>query len=496
MHLVVVVGECAPHGVYVVDESVRGRSVAHRETRLEKNIKRRLKAFGGPLMTKRIEWLQPTDTTVPLEAALALNQARWTQLRMLGAKTRTGAAKDLVAIASQQREWGRLWNDVQRLKRRVEKAWQTPSTLPNWDEIRTQIQEQAADRGLTDEQVTRGLRAFASASASDAMRTVEWPTILFARQLGSAAALRDSAFAAGEMAEAVANVNLAAANTVPSATTGASNATAAVALINSVYTALKTGRPRDVLTRARKVEGETNRMLRPLVDAAAYYASRDAGIVDMVRGRRALDVGNALRATFFARAVARAAAWIARWPTDSPFFIEWQAAASSKAFESRSAVPTVTPISNIVRSPSSFEGAFIAIEGMVGPISVVHRGQKVISSTSLTDDTGAHIRVGIDHIKIDSGGLVMGTYARIAGRFSATHESFATPVLVPDRRNLTDDSATSWFDWAALQLLPVLSVTPHNLQIETSWSLGRNGPGNLLRYRTWASNQRRRIRVD
>ncbi len=470
--------------------------MAHRETKLENDIKRRLKAFGGPLMKKRIEWLHPTDIVFPIEASLLLNQSQWARLRSLGTKTRAAAAKDLLAMASQQREWGLLWNDVQRLKRKTEDRWQAPKTLANWDEIRARMIEEAADRGLTTAQVEEGIRTFASSTASDVMKIVESPTILFGRQLEAASGSRESALAASDIAEAVARLNLASGNLRPAATVVAKSNAAATSIVSGIHAAFKTGRPRDVLAKTRKVEADTNRTLRTLVDAAAYYAAHDSGLVDMDVGRQAIDVGSALRSTFFARAVARAATAVARWPQDSPYFVEWQTAASSGAFASQAVVPSVTPISTVVTSPSAFNGKLVTVEGKVGPISIVHRAQKAISSTTLTDSTGAHVRVGLTHIKIDSGGLVIGSYARLTGIFSTHHDDFETPVLVPDRRNLTDDSARSWFDWVALRLLPVLCLTPHNLLIETSWSAGRDGPGNPLRYRTWASGKRRRIRVD
>jgi hypothetical protein len=470
--------------------------VAHRETKLEKDIKRRLKAFGGPLMKKRIEWLHPVAVVFPIEASLLLNQLQWSRLRTLGTKTRAAATSDLAAMANQQREWGLLWNDVQRMKRRIEERWQAPKTLPNWDEIRARMIDEAADRGLTAAQVEQGLRTFANATASDAMRAVESPTVLFGRQLEFAATSRGSALAASDIAESVARLNLTAGTNKPATTVAAKSSAVAASIIGAIYAAFRTGRPRDVVAQTRKVESETNRTLRVLVDAAAYYATHDSGLVDMDAGRHAIEIGRALRATFFARALARAASWVAKWPADSPYFVEWQAAASSRSFESQTVTPDVTPISTIVTSPSAFDGELVTIEGKVGPISIIHRAQKAISSTTLTDGTGAHARVGLTHIKIDSGGLVIGAYAKITGRFSTNHDDFESPVLVPDRRNLTDASATSWFDWVALRLLPVLFVTPHNLAIETSWSVGRDGPGNPLRYRTWASHKRRRIHVD
>jgi hypothetical protein len=384
------------------------------------------------------------------------------------------------------------------LKLQAEDHWQTPKSLPNWDEIRARMIAKAAEKGFTEAQVEQGLRAFEKATGSAAMKPIEAPTIMFGRQLESAASSRHSAIAASDIAEAAAKFNLAVAagTKKPATNVGAKNLAAASSIVSAIYAAFRTGRPSAVSTKAQRAEKQTEQMLRQLVDAAAYYASHDSGVVDMELGRREIEVASAIRATPFARTLGRASAWVAKWNADSPYFAEWQRAASSKAFESRVAFPDITPISSIVMSPATFDGQRLSIEGKVGPISIVHRANKVISSTSLTDGTGAPIKVGLTHIKIDSGGMVMGTYARIIGTFSASHADFETPVLVPERRNLTEDSEASWFDWVALRLLPVLFLTPHNLLIESSWSAGRDGPGNPLRYRTWASNRTRRVHVD
>jgi hypothetical protein len=121
----------------------------------------------------------------------------------------------------------------------------------------------------------------------------------------------------------------------------------------------------------------------------------------------------------------------------------------------------------------------VTVEGRVGKVKIVHRGRKVISSTSLTDASGAALAVGLPYIKLDSGGIVEGSYARITGRYSRTHADFSSPVLVPDRRNLTDDSRSSWLDWLALELSPICTPAAHHLAAAWSWVAGPDGAANV-----------------
>ena len=75
-------------------------------------------------------------------------------------------------------------------------------------------------------------------------------------------------------------------------------------------------------------------------------------------------------------------------------------------------------------------------------------------------------------------------------RQAIVDEPVITEELQIERRRLTEDSKSSWLDWAQLQLLPVVTPTPHALGGRWSWAGGANGPGNLLRYGTWSDGRR------
>jgi hypothetical protein len=180
--------------------------------------------------------------------------------------------------------------------------------------------------------------------------------------------------------------------------------------------------------------------------------------------------------------------WKAGWPPGSPLLGPWLDAARKRAFESAFEAPEPTPLAEIARAPQDFDGKLISVEGRIGPVAITHRGSKAISSTSVSDASGAVIRAGLTHIKLDSGGLVLGSYAHLTGTYALSHADFDTPVLMLDRRNLTADAEASWLDWLELELLPVITPTPHGLGSRWSWMRGTDGPGNLLRFGTWAKS--------
>jgi hypothetical protein len=265
-------------------------------------------------------------------------------------------------------------------------------------------------------------------------------------------------------------------------------------LLRSLHQAISRGKRTLVLSKARKAEKRVQELFGPLLIAAAYWAQMSEsteGENYEVIARRSIEVGDTIRQALFALSAARLAIWKADWPEESSFLEAWYSAAQSRTFESSFTAPAVTEIAEVARSPQKFNGKYIAIEGRVGPVTIRHRGRKVISSTSLSDATGAVVQVGLPHIKLDSGGMTPGSSAHVTGTFSTNHDDFQAPVLIPDRRNLTEDGRNSWLDWLTLQLLPIFTPTPHALCVRWSWSRGVNGAGNLLRYGTWTRNGRR-----
>lgn len=329
-------------------------------------------------------------------------------------------------------------------------------------------------------------------------QVTERPIVVSGRQLDSAIVGRFSALAAAELAAAVSRFNSIVTNgplPKPSRTIGRTSEAEASSLLRAVHSALKTGSRAIVRAKAKAAGVRASKLLPLLIKAAAYDALHDRSSVDVALGRHALDVADGLRSVLLIASAARMLGWMAGWPEDSPFFARWVQVAKTTAF--RQAVTRIKPtsLSEIANNMHEFDGMRISVEGRVGSITIIHRGQKSISSTTLTDASGAQIRIGLPYIKIDAGGLVPGTFARITGRYASRHEDFDSPVLIPERRNLTDEAGASWLAWLALEMQPFHWSVPHNLSMEWTWSPGGEGPGNPLKYRIWASNERRRIHV-
>ena len=462
-----------------------------------KHLQRLIKAVGEQGLAKRLEWLQPSPIGVRLKALTTIQRRKWPDLVRFAAALRKEAQHDLDAMTSQQRDWSALWRDTQRLRDEAERRWPRPDTHPEWSSWHDRLVSDVVAKGFSAEQVEAGLVRYAHATAHDMMKMAEEPIVWFGRQLDACLPSRLSSLAAADLADAVAQFNIeyeAPPNPVrePEPDVARDWERTATRALREIQTALRTGDLGAARSRAMSAESEADQLVAPLLRAAAYHASHPPSSHDAADGRRALRIADAIRAVLFAKSAARAVVWRTGWAEGSPLVAGWLAAATNLSFESAFRTPPVTSLADLARIPADFDATELSIEGHVGPITIVHRGAKAISSTTLTEKSGASVQVGIPYIKIDSGGMVPGAYARLDGRFMVRHDDFTGPVLVLDRRNLAEGARTSWLDWLAHELSAVITPIAHNFAATWSWIAGADGAGNPLQYGTWSANIRQR----
>ncbi|MEO7097526.1 MAG: hypothetical protein ABI175_29970, partial [Polyangiales bacterium] len=131
--------------------------MAHQQTQLDKHIKQRFKALGGRGLRQRLEWLRLYPVGLELDATVAINRIAWTRLVAFAKKWRSPAERDVKKMGIQQREWSLLWGDLQTVRRKLQTTWRQPGSLSSWPEVRSRLLSDAADHGLTQEQVQRHL---------------------------------------------------------------------------------------------------------------------------------------------------------------------------------------------------------------------------------------------------------------------------------------------------------------------------------------------------
>ncbi len=230
-------------------------------------------------------------------------------------------------------------------------------------------------------------------------------------------------------------------------------------------------------------------LLKAIRTASALAVARENPLNRWKLGPSALMAADLIRNLHSAHLLGLRLAWLTRFGFGP--FDQWLEAAAKLPFPSVWQTPLPILLSSLWNQMNQHDGKVVTIEGVVGPVQNNHKRNKVYSSVWLTDDKGMSMRVGILHIKIDSGGLVEGAYARITGKFAKNDNDFGTPVVRVLRRTLVEDSKHSWKDWTNRQNQYMFTPIPHTLTLSFSWERGVNGPGNLLRYGTWLPNQRR-----
>ncbi len=202
-------------------------------------------------------------------------------------------------------------------------------------------------------------------------------------------------------------------------------------------------------------------------------------------GRAAVRAGELVRALLMGLALARKAQWVAGWHEDSGPAKAWIKAAMKLPFVGGFKWPKRANLATLAAHPDRGDGTLVTVEGTLGQVKIVHKGKKVISSAILTDSAGNSITIVLPYIKLDSGGMAEGCFARIAGVWNESSKETGGPALLIDRRNLQDEGKTSWSSWVEAELISVFEAVPHALAASFSWEIGVDGAGNSLRYGTW-----------
>lgn len=460
-----------------------------------KELQRRLRHFGGGRLEKRLDWLEPYPIGLRVAATVAIGASAWSELATLAASVRRDATRDLTAMNAQQSEWATAWTDVQRVRAVLESTWRAPEDREGWEGARQGLLRDMAARGIGRQKLKVAIASFSRATADGLMKLVEDPISLVGRQLEAGVLGRLSGLAAADLGEAVArfNVLVARPHTLtrrPSASVGSVALRRASALLHGLHAGLQHGTRAGIVRKAQHAEAKAQQLLEPLVRAAAMHAIHQRATIDPDEGRRAIEVADAIRSALFVRSAARAIEWSAGWPEMSPLWGAWREAARTRSFESRFSTPPVTSHADVSNALGASRPTLVTVEGRVGTVKIVHRGKKAISSTSLTDASGSTVSVGLPYIKLDSGGMVEGCYARVTGTYWRAHDDFPGPVLVLDRRNLAHDARTSWLDWLAHELSPVVTPVAHHLTATWTWLPGPDGAVNPLQYATWSAPRR------
>ena len=175
------------------------------------------------------------------------------------------------------------------------------------------------------------------------------------------------------------------------------------------------------------------------------------------------------------------------WPVQS--VQEELDAAARLTLRSKKKLPTQLSVRTLARQPNSQLDRPVSISGLISSIEITHDGEKAVSHIRVRDVMSeSEVAAELHGIKVDSGGMVPGSVATIAGTWR-NPQSDEAPALFVGRFALQEASSETWEDWLAWKASPIYQAVPHELLVEWSWEPGFDGAGNPIRYDVYARSQ-------
>jgi hypothetical protein len=254
-----------------------------------------------------------------------------------------------------------------------------------------------------------------------------------------------------------------------------------------LWEVLRADNPSGIWAAAQNMrEAAGNLLLRTTVPAVAACArARQDDPADAAAGRQAMAAANLLRAQLFEIALAAAVLWDNGWnlPQRRRRWIKAaQKASRRKAGYRWPRETTISWLSGTGRNRA--DGSERTVAGRVTAIHIQHTGGKAVSKVTLS--SGSHqLTAVLPHIKIDSGGLSVDSWCRMAGTWRADSTETDGAALHVDRRSLSALSAKGWPEAALGELLGEFTPIPHALNLEFSWQPGLDGAAKQLVYESW-----------
>jgi hypothetical protein len=363
-----------------------------------------------------------------------------------------------------------------------------PSSRPDWTDVKSAVEAELTKRGDSPAAVARAIATLAALRSDGLTRPHRFALVARNHELDGLAARVFAGEAGARLAACVARFNQAA--SAPAASTDPAQVLATAS--EAVDTA------EDQLWQSLQGDafpasfGSGPDVLDQAVDAAAAVAlQREAAPADPQLGALAVSLGTLTRRLLLHASLRRRLEWIATDVAGSTVQHRWLQAARLPR-PTAWAPPEAQPIETLADGPDAVPpGTRVSVAGLVGPVVIEHHGGVASSHTTLSDANGKSILVATRHRKLDSSGMVGGSYASVVGEWHPAASASGQPSLHLVRRRYLDLARQSWTDWVAEQLRASYEASPQGLATEWSWQPGSDGAGNQLRYAVWFAKGRR-----
>jgi hypothetical protein len=447
----------------------------------------------GRLMRESLDdWALLPGTDDQIRFLHEIQDENWQQLLEAGREVREARAEAIAITASHEERLSSLWSQrstAAKAARRLD----IPSQLDEYDTIRESMEETLSEAGVSAEDIEKALAFLDDLDPAAVSRTFDTVVRQLTEELQSAMEEQLRSAMAATLAIAVARLNLA----IDSPQTLENSPETYADIVLTDLDARERELWRNLRAEDRFLTWGVARDLKEVAGrrllvgavphAAQLVTQRESDPNNAQLGIQALEMGNVIRRLLRGLALGLALESACRWPVDAPPFQFWTRLAT-RANRAGSAWrwPFRTTPANILSTATRSEGRPRTVEGRVTSVTIRHRARKAISLVTIERD-GSSIDAVLGHIKADSGGLVPGSWCRVAGVWRNESSDAEGPALELQRMALRDLAQDGWHEAILVGLSAMYTPISHGLAAEWSWEPGIDGAGNQLRYGTWHS---------
>jgi hypothetical protein len=230
---------------------------------------------------------------------------------------------------------------------------------------------------------------------------------------------------------------------------------------------------------------QTNTYILPIL-ACTTQKKNSANTSITVDGRRAMKAASMLQNSFLAKVTSKWTIWSIAWHPELKGRAEIFTAANSLPNTNIVLQGQVVNIGNVVVTPNAYNNSDILIEGTVQNLEILHlSATKVLSIAEIKNPQNKIVKIILPHFKLDSCGIINGSYAKISGKFLVSNpEAHNQPALSVKRFSFSTTSTTNWQAWLRHQTRTIFQPVSHNLSIDFSLETSSNGAINPIKYDT------------
>jgi hypothetical protein len=405
----------------------------------------------------------------------------------------TEVESKFAALKTEQNNVNKLFNKAFLLKDGIVQHYKTPNRQAFWDDLRTLMLNKMLDAGVAQNDAETFLDTIGEKGGLNVYNYYKKELNQLSDLLDEAEQRHIAKYMYNYAAIALAKYNIASAvSQTPSfnvSTKITSIGNGILTRQNNLYQRAKINNKAGVISYAKsfdawlsqRIDNEINTIL-----AYSYQKLSAANNSFQVDGRRALKAGVLLQNALYAKALCRWLIWICKWHDECKSSSEFSTNAAKLSNSPVAWSGTDTAISAISSNPAAHDNSDVIVEGIISNLKIKHvNAVKVISTADINDANNQSVKLTLPHFKLDSGGLVNGSYARLAGKFLQSNpEAQGQPAISLDRLAYKSLSGRNWNAWLRYQLRNMFEVPAHNIAVEFSLKPGKNGAINPIKYDT------------